>query len=262
LEIFMTCGKFAFVGAAALLAATATLTLPASAADVYNGGSLKDAPEPYVAPRNWDGFYIGAHVGHAWGDFEASDVDPVFDALIAEDLNHDPQGWLYGGQIGYNWQMQSQWVFGVEADIAGSEVDGGVTYDFPFGIGDNFTDAQTMELQYFATIRGRLGYDTGGALLFLTAGYALAKVDANFATTLIGPGPIPDGALEAGDSNTHGGWVVGAGFETWLRDNISLKAEYLYADLDEEIYQPVATVAGEPFEFTVQTIRVGINVHF
>ncbi len=256
----MRCRKLTQLGFAAFMSATA-MSLPASAADVHdNGGSLKDVPEVYAAPRNWEGFYFGGHLGYGWGEFEASDVDPVF--LIDEDLDHEPEGWLYGAQIGYNWQWHSKWVFGVEADIAGSDVDGDASYDFVFAPGDAFVQTQSMELEYFATVRARLGYDLGKTLLFVTGGWAFAQVDIDFDTAIVGPGPIPDTGFLASADSSHDGWVIGGGFETWLRDNVSLKVEYLYADLDEEVYQPVATVAGEPFEFTIQTVRVGINFHF
>lgn len=257
----MMCRKYRQLAFAATVAATAGFALPAGAADVHRqGGSYKDAPEVYVAPRNWDGFYLGVHGGYAWGDFEASDVDFALDLLIDEDIGHDPDGYVFGIQIGYNWQRNSPWVFGIEADIAGTTVDGGATYDLPL-FGGTFTDEQSMDMDYFATIRARLGYDLGRTLIFVTGGWAVAKVDANFDTSFFVP-PGPAIGLEAGDDSTHGGWVIGGGFETWVSESISLKADYLYADMDEEIYQPVSTVPGEPFEFTVQMVRVGLNFHF
>ncbi len=56
--------------AVAAVAAFAGVAGAANAADMYapSRGGLKDT---YVAPvTTWTGFYLGAHVGGAWGDLE------------------------------------------------------------------------------------------------------------------------------------------------------------------------------------------------
>ena len=93
---------------------------PALAADlpVRRGMPVK-APEPVVAyAYNWTGFYIGAHGGGAWGEKCFTNVPGAF-----ADGCHDSNGWLAGGQAGFNFQT-GQFVFGVEfsgswADITG-----------------------------------------------------------------------------------------------------------------------------------------------
>jgi outer membrane immunogenic protein len=86
------------------LLATAALILGAHfahAADLPPGPAVK-APPPAPA-FNWTGFYIGAHVGYAFG---AGDNDNL-------------SGGFGGGQIGVNWQAPgSVFVLGVEADVA------------------------------------------------------------------------------------------------------------------------------------------------
>src|SRR5450830_1348712 len=63
---------------------------------------------------NWTGFYIGAHVGAAWGITNFS--DPFGTSIFADKVT--TPGFLAGGQIGYNWQApNSPWVFGIEADL-------------------------------------------------------------------------------------------------------------------------------------------------
>lgn len=246
----------------AVLSSLAALGLlgSAHAADLKDG-SLKDAPEPAPAHRDWGGFYIGGHAGFAWGSFNPTEVDPVLDALIDEELDHDPDGGVLGVHVGYNLQRRD-WVFGIEADISGSNVDGDLVYDLAIAPGDVFTDSQTFELNYMATIRGRIGFDTGGMLLFVTGGWAVADVDTTFTATNVGPGPLPDGTIAGSVSTTHSGWVVGGGAEAWLREDLSLRVEYLYADFGEEVHTPVPGIPGEPFDLDLHLVRAGLSYHF
>src|ERR1700686_2441032 len=119
--------KTCLAAAAAVLIAT---TVAGSAAD------LAVKAVPYVAPPpssiNWTGFYIGINSGYAFG---ASDVQyssaptffnpaqfnaPIFAAnyaaLSTGSLSANRDGFIGGGQIGYNWQF-SRLVTGIEADI-------------------------------------------------------------------------------------------------------------------------------------------------
>ncbi len=125
------------------LALASTLALcaaiPANAADIYkgDGGSLKDAgPVDYAPPITWTGFYLGAHIGAAFDD--GNNVDIVDDATF-----------LAGAHLGYNWQLPSNVVFGIEGDAS-------------------FLDG----VDYLATIRGRLGYAFGPTLVYATGGAA------------------------------------------------------------------------------------------
>lgn len=225
---------------------------------------MKDFVEPeHFKDGLWTGFYLGAHAGYGWGSFKPTDVDPVFAALIEEELEHDPSGGVFGIQAGYNWQRE-RWVFGVEGDVAGTGIEGKLDYDFDIVNGgtDTFTDHQTSELQYLATLRGRLGVNVGSMLFYATGGLALAKVDSTFSVTVAGAGPLLDGAVSGSDSVTHVGYAVGGGVETWLRPDVSFKAEYLYADLGEKTHQPVDGVPGEPFSLDMQLVRFGLNYHF
>ncbi|WP_210114800.1 outer membrane protein, partial [Escherichia coli] len=64
----------------------------------------------------WNGFYIGANAGYSWGRDRVS-------TAIAGVSRSDTDGFSGGGQIGYNWQFSPNWVFGVEADIQGSNIE-------------------------------------------------------------------------------------------------------------------------------------------
>ena len=103
------------MGAAVMLVSTA---VPVMAADLGGGpppGSVKDAPLPPLPLYSWSGLYIGVHAGYGW-----SDLDWTGGGTTVGDSG---EGWVGGGQIGYNWQRGAL-VFGVEADISGSGIDG------------------------------------------------------------------------------------------------------------------------------------------
>ena len=90
---------------------------PALAADLPARRAMPvKAPEPVATGYDWSGFYIGAHAGGGWSE-------RCFTFAGASDGCHDADGWLGGGQVGFNVQS-GQWVFGVEfsgswADISG-----------------------------------------------------------------------------------------------------------------------------------------------
>src|ERR1700730_4212330 len=84
--------------------AALAIAAPASAADMPTRGPVyKAAPAPLF---NWTGFYVGGNAGYSWPD----------------DANLNPKGWSGGGQVGYNWQYAPNWVFGLEADMSGSDI--------------------------------------------------------------------------------------------------------------------------------------------
>lgn len=70
-------------------------------------------------PYSWTGFYVGAQVGGAWNDSRWSPLSaPGFDPF-----NTNGSGVVYGGQIGYNYQI-NRFVIGIEGDFAGSAAKG------------------------------------------------------------------------------------------------------------------------------------------
>ena len=232
-----------------LLMTSALCLLPvaAMAADLPARGPFKAPVMVAVAP-SWTGFYVGAHAGYGWGDFEASDVDPVFRVLIDEDLNHKPDGGVFGAHAGFNYQVGSI-VFGVEGDGSYADIKGSALYDFPLP-GGTFRDQQTSKIDALFSARGRLGYAFGPALLYATGGVATARVSSTFSASALGL------TLSTADEAWHVGYTVGGGLEYKLAPNWSTRVEYLYADLGEQTH----TV--EPFALTLNVVRVGLTYQF
>ena len=85
----------------ATVAVAAFATTQAVAADLPAYAPPAKAPA-YVAPMyNWTGPYFGINLGGAWGNSSNSGMSSV-------------GGFIYGAQIGYNWQaVGSPFVFGL-----------------------------------------------------------------------------------------------------------------------------------------------------
>src|SRR5215831_10680423 len=107
---------FTLSGVAAVMVWT---PIAANAADPIPAPVYR-APPVIPVGYYWTGFYVGAHVGAGWsGD----------------------GGFLGGGQVGFNYQINPQWVVGVEADIAGTTIKDGVNASFVFSSAPGFPPA-------------------------------------------------------------------------------------------------------------------------
>lgn len=174
--------KLAVLGAA--LAALA-FAAPASAADVAVRGPIyKAAPAPTF---NWTGFYFGGHIGYGSGE---------------ANLGFEPDGFLGGLQLGYNWHFAPSWVFGIEGDISGTDMNDNV-------LGVN------VHVDYLATARARLGYTWDRTMIYGTGGFAYTRI----------------GAL--GVHASEGGYALGAGLEWAFAPRWSAKIEYMYYDIED-----------------------------
>jgi outer membrane immunogenic protein len=203
------------------------LATAANAADIYRAPSpavsYKDTPPPY-AGVNWSGLYVGINGGGAWNDRHSSDLV-------------DPTGGFGGGQIGYNFQ-RGNIVFGIESDFQGA------------GISDKDAFGNKSDLNWFGTVRGRLGYAFGPALLYGTGGFAYGNVKNT-----------APGFFSASETQT--GWVAGGGLEYKLAPAWSIKSEYQFLSLDASDPNgagPLGIGLGDRTE--VHTARVGVNYFF
>jgi outer membrane immunogenic protein len=234
----------------------------------------------YVEPvYNWTGFYVGGNVGYSWG--RSSDTSTLTNGagtvLFTSTDKTNLNGVIGGGQIGYNWQMQS-WVWGLEADIQGSGEKG--SRDFTCGIGvctppsggflalvipgPAVPVGLTQKIEWFGTVRGRAGVlVTPKVLLYGTGGLAYGEVKTSEAI-----GAVP--ALFS-TTATNVGWTVGAGIEGAIGGNWTAKLEYLYVDLGRvsgSFVTPFAAFGGGfvtssySSRITDNILRVGVNYRF
>lgn len=147
-------------------------------------------------------------------------------------------------------------VLGVEADIEGADIDAKATW-VPFG---NVTAISESRLDWFGTLRGRLGYAFDSALVYATAGFAYGHVENSQADSR----PI----IFAVD-RTATGYTVGGGVEYKLARAWSVKAEYQFIDLGKN--DPFSPSPGQGLftnfktkleDDAYHTVRVGLSYHF
>ena len=225
-----------------LLATVALIALgaPALAADLAARPYTK-AP-PMVAPiYNWTGFYIGGHVGGAFGN------DNSFNGLVVG--NNNDARFLGGVQVGADYQFAPNWVLGVEGQYSwlGSNNNGLL---FPNGY------LYTNDQRGIGSITGRIGYTWGPALLYVKGGYAYSD---NRETLALGGVP----QAFAFDHSHKDGYTVGAGLEYMFAQNWSAKAEYQYYNFGNSTFvTPVALAPFGSFRNDEHTVKVGINYRF
>ncbi|MFC6791780.1 outer membrane protein [Methylobacterium komagatae] len=239
----------------ASLAAFTALTAAASAADLPR----RAAPPPVFTPVpvfTWTGFYAGFNAGYGFDAsssrgptvvgvspgnnlFAAGNV-PTTGVLAFSNTNNN-EGFVGGGQIGYNYQFTpgSGVVVGIEADAqyadfgrqrnrfsaaapAGSAIIPGSLVYNPNGLSG---------LDYFGTVRGRLGYAFDRTLVYATGGFAYGS----------GGGRQFGTGVSSDDFQT--GYAVGGGVEYALPTDsflnffrssaVTLKVEGLYVNLEQ-----------------------------
>jgi outer membrane immunogenic protein len=224
----------------------------ASAADLPRKAPVM-MPAPVAPGVDWSGFYIGAHVGGAWGTIESSvPIDiPIGDGGINFDLplaSHGINGFIGGGQIGFNIQS-GVWVFGLEADASWTDVKGTAPCLLIISC--------KTEIDWMGTATARLGFTADKALVYVKGGAAFAKF--NYEGSFLG-GP----AFATGDEDKWG-WTVGAGVEYAFTSNWSAKIEYNYMDFGKDT---TSMTAFDEFDFDIDikqqihSVKFGLNYKF
>jgi outer membrane immunogenic protein len=225
----------------------------AHAADLtYEPAPVAAAPEVF----NWTGFYVGVHGGVAAGDFKYPLSINSEEFGTSGELKQDASGGFGGAQIGYNWQFNPNWVVGVEADIAAASYEGKISGNIA---GASFSAGS--EVEWFGTVRGRIGYALDNLLLYGTGGFAYGDVKSEISANI----PNTPG-FNASTSDTQYGWTAGAGFEYGITKNITLKTEYLYVDLGSQtlLDLPVSETANLKMDADTHfhTLKAGLNYKF
>lgn len=179
---------------------------------MFEGKSRPPLPE-----NNWSGFYAGLVGGSGVTQVRAPDpTDP-----IDGEVGSNGEGFTIGGIAGYNWQFAPNAVAGVEGDVSWLGIDHSeMNWDNP--------DVLGIKTNWIATARGRLGYSTGPALLYLTGGAAWVNVRDSWTNTTT--------PASVSSTRTLSGYAVGGGIETvlspaWLPGNWTTRTEYLFVDV-------------------------------
>lgn len=208
----------------------ALLATSANAADTVLDTPQPPEPAPFtpsVPVYVWSGPYAGAFVGYNTSNFDQSGG-----------AEFDGEGFVGGVYTGYNLQTD-RLVYGIEADIGGSGVDG---RGFNGAVGAPI-DAETS---IFGSLRARAGVAVDPFLVFGTAGVAASRNELSLGG--------------ASDSQTSIGYTLGAGIEAKITDNVTSRLEYRYSDFGSETYDLGNTSVSSGFD--EHSIRAGIALKF
>jgi outer membrane immunogenic protein len=245
------------VGVFALSAA-----VPATAADLPARMPAK-APA-YVAPIfSWTGFYVGGHVGWARVDLtETISAAPA--GFPTGSFGDDESGFIYGGQIGFNWQI-NQFVIGVEGQLSGADIGRTVTITAAPGVGApagtaTITATGTASVDWIATLAARFGVAFGQSLLFAKVGAAWLDWSSSASATAFTAGGLVLATAAATGGGTETGWMVGLGFEHAFTPNWSAKIEYNYMDFGDSRTGAAGLVVDT--DLTTHLVKVGVNYRF
>lgn len=199
---------------------------------------------PIKAPPSrrldWTGWYVGGHFGYGTGTYGAGTNPAINQAVL---LPPSLTGFIGGFQAGYNVHLSNNVVLGLEADLTvPSPPDRPATGILPYN----------TTIDYFGTVRSRIGYAFDDVVPYMTAGLAWGRttIHANDA----------DGNAVASQSAMHVGWTAGAGVERALMGRWAAKAEYNYIALGPRTSAfDFASPNGIAVDPRIHAFKLGLN---
>jgi len=194
---------------------------------------------PAHAYYDWSGFYLGGNAGYSVGrNPTTASIANANGGFVNsnESFTMAPAGGLGGFQVGYNRQAGHA-VFGIEADWqATGQRDRACLFSCLDAtiFGGPFRLTEEQKLDWFATVRGRVGYAADHWLWYVTGGVAFARMESNRVYTkgagLLNP-QLPTTIVGSNANFDRVGFALGTGVETAIAGNWTAKLEYLYLDL-------------------------------
>ena len=205
-----------------------------------------------------------------FGNLLGRDIEPLMylDGFFTAGgtlFNESTNGFIGGGQVGYNWQFRHA-VVGIETDFQYlSNSQNTTLFALPPGnVGPTFHDS----VQWLGTVRGRAGLAIDDVLTYVTAGLAYGRARHTIVDQFFNVNPNFD------LSSTKVGFTAGAGAEYALDPRWSVKAEVLYVDLGKNSATITGTAQSTPpgnpttatgrFDIndTMWIVRAGVNYKF
>jgi outer membrane immunogenic protein len=196
-------------------------------------------PEP--APvMSWTGFYLGAGGGVGWADVSvdhkrcaleddektcSDDVEDNWKRSFDESSDGDIIGIVQGG---FDWEVAPSFVVGVGADWTFGD---GISIDRNHHHEDwGLRNHWEANVDSMVDVYGRAGFaPTGSLLIFGLVGWTWADVDAGFR---IRDDFDEEWRHNSDDTFNANGLTFGGGVEWKFTDNLSIRGEYRFTDLD------------------------------
>jgi outer membrane immunogenic protein len=194
--------------------------------------------------HDWRGLYVGVNVGGG-----QSLVHTKQTGAFPGETDINGTGFAAGGQVGYNFTgvLMPKFFAGVEGDFGALRVRAQMS--------DWFDEVAkfTANTDWYATLRGRFGINTGPALIYFTAGGAWVHLTDGFPPAFGFGGDVT--------TRTAGGWTIGGGTEVALDAHWSARVESLYMDVGNQTHFifPAPTTFGAEFKNRFQVVRAGLN---
>lgn len=241
------------VGDAALVAAALAALMMAAPAQAGE-------TSPPAQAHNWGGLYIGGTAGYLWGSSQHCDGGTGPSSC---GNTFSVNGFTGGGTLGYNWQIDD-FVLGTEADLSGANAKGGTTTNGTYSCGGSGPICRS-ELDWYGTVRGRLGYagwddhlpSVGGNsnwLPYVTGGLAYGRIYASAGAPIV-----------TSNGGVRFGWTAGAGIEYAPVKHWSVRIEYLYTALGKLFYDTAHACGLKSCTATdnsYNNVRLGADYHF
>lgn len=231
------------------------IPLTAHAADLPSKRSAM--PPTYVVAKveNWTGGYLGVIGGYAWGNADINTAN----FGNTSNVKLEPDGWLIGPQLGYDYQMNNNVVIGIVGDYAWANVKGSTCVEFDSNVcsGNPSDSYATGNISQFGTIRGRLGYALDNILIYGTGGLAHADTSAQISNI--------NGVDSVSANKKLWGWTAGVGAEVKMASNMSFGVEYLYADFGKSTYEFTPNFGGTQsaeVNLNANILRASLNYRF
>jgi outer membrane immunogenic protein len=223
------------------IAAVAALIGVEAAAPALAADMPVKAPSP-APDYSWTGFYFGGNGGVSLDSASTVTITDPHGTFPFAPLSFGARSQtsaMGGVHAGYNYQLDSTWILGIEADWSwtGLKLKGNVSpissiTGGPLPPSNAFGE---IDIRGIGSVRGRVGYAAApNWLVYGTAGWAYARINSQGGWTFTGftPAVVSVGTL----SKTASGWVVGAGTEYHLPESAwIIGAEYLYYAIDPSI---------------------------
>ena len=229
------------------IAALTAMTASASAADI--AARPMKAPPPAAPLYNWTGFYIfGGAGGGIWAADQSVQV-PGAALPLTIDRRQGGSGWFGTVGLGYDWQFNGPWVFGLFADGQFGSIKGSL--EDPFGVVTG-----TIKLQDSYAAGARVGYLIApNVLSYVNGGYSGSHWSgATLVNSLTG---APVGVHT--DSFNRNGWFVGGGVENNLNIfGITAPGWFMKTEYRSAFYERKSA----PLVTDVNNVLVGRDLRF
>ncbi|WP_455482616.1 porin [Bartonella sp. B35(2025)] len=271
----VTASAFAFISASAALAADVMVPLePSPIAPVI------------VAPTfSWTGFYFGGQIGGFSSKTNMNISNKDKNVLINEDFLPKLSGFMGGFYVGSNVDLGSGLILGVDTDIVWSnksDTKTGKTYTIArdqigyvekilkeTGVnigkdvikeGDKRASGFTIKGKWAGATRVRIGFAADRIMPYIAGGVAYTQLQ-NILSILVtqknNDHVIASGNL-SDEKKSLVGYVLGAGIDLAMADNVIMRAEYRYSDFGKKKF------ARDTHEISYKTndFRVGVAYKF